>query len=145
MDKMGGYGILNQAEVLWQKPKKGGEKMFFKKCPECNCVFGCMEMTAGEVIEKTCSECPDNKKCILHTTENYRQLFEEHKENMLDYYCSQCIYLHNQKKGGRMKVIIIETEEERERRKIIEQLKDSGHKIIYVSSLEEAAKIMLSK
>ncbi len=41
-----------------------------------------------------------------------------------------------------MKVIIIETEGERESRKIIEQLKESGHEIIYVSSQEEAAKVM---
>ena len=41
-----------------------------------------------------------------------------------------------------MKVIIIETEEETERRKIIEKLRKDGYEIIYVSSQKEASKIM---
>ncbi len=71
--------------------------MLFKKCPKCECIFGCIEMVGGEVVEKTCSECPENKVCIIHTTEDYKSLFDEYKEDIGDYYCENCIWLHNQK------------------------------------------------
>jgi hypothetical protein len=41
-----------------------------------------------------------------------------------------------------MEVIIVETEEEKERRKIIEKLRENGHKVTYISSKKEASKIM---
>jgi len=64
--------------------------MPFKRCPGCDCVFGCLQGEKPEIKDKNCYECDEKETCLLYTMEDYKELLEKHENEMVSCFCSNC-------------------------------------------------------